>query len=758
MVIDGRIEGASVFLDLNGNLVRDDGEPISLPTDATGSFTLSAIGLSEAQLRAAKLVTHVPGTAKDEDDGGQTLLDAGRSGFTFMAPVSAVAGPGNSIEAVVSPLSTQVAQEILASGVGLERAVQVVQERLALPAGVNPLADYVAADNALLRTKARILTVAMGEANRLMTQSGAELEPEERIAAAVSLASAIIEERKDAIVAAAQTAAVPTAPPSAPGPNSAPTPAPLPVSDIIHLIQTRVAEAPNDNNSEPVAPSAPPPQAVQNAIAQATAQAQASANSSNRPVFTDYVVFFKPQPGNRPTAQSLVPRGGTVKFEYRHIAQGFAVSLPATVADAFLEAMNNNPNVDRVEVDRPISLSQITQSSATWGLDRVDQRALPLSRSYTYVQTGAGVRAYVIDTGIRASHAEFSGRLAAGFSAISDGLGTDDCNGHGTHVAGTIGGTTFGVAKQVTLVPVRVLDCNGSGTLSGVIAGVDWVAGQTHRPAVANMSLGAGASSTLDTVVAGLINQGVTTVVAAGNSNDDACKYSPAREPLVITVAATGSNDARASFSNFGSCVDVFAPGASITSAWITSNTASNTISGTSMAAPHVAGHVVQILQANTGFTPDQIESLLLSNSTPNVVTSASGSPNRLLYTLLPTVSEPVSPPPVVEPEPTPEPTPATSAVALSASTTKVKSSWTAVVTLTATNGTQVVPGVVMTGSFSAGGSSLTCITGTTGQCAIRSGLLGNRTVFTTFTLLSATGANFSYTVQSTDRLPINKP
>jgi subtilisin family serine protease len=451
-----------------------------------------------------------------------------------------------------------------------------------------------------------------------------------------------------------------------------------------------------------------------------------------------------------------------VKFEYSNVAQGFAVSLPETAADAFLEAMNNNPNVDRVEVDRPVTLSQITQSAATWGLDRVDQRALPLNTTYTYTQTGRGVRAYVIDTGIRATHTDFSGRMATGFSAINDGLGTDDCNGHGTHVAGTIGGSTWGIAKQVTLVPVRVLDCSGSGSLSGVIAGIDWVAGQTHRPAVANMSLGAGASSTLDSAVANLISQGVTTVVAAGNSSDDACKYSPARAPSAITVAATSSNDARASFSNFGPCVDVFAPGASIRSAWITSDSAANTISGTSMASPHVAGHVAQILQANTSFTPAQVADLLLSNATANAVTNVSSSPNKLLYTVLPTASEPVTPPPVVEPEPTPtpepEPTPVTASVTLSGSTAKVRNTWAAVVTLTAKNGTQVVPGVVMRGSFTVGGSNLSCTTGSNGQCAIRSGSLNNRTAATTFTLQSAASANFSYTVQLTDKVVFLKP
>jgi subtilisin family serine protease len=287
-----------------------------------------------------------------------------------------------------------------------------------------------------------------------------------------------------------------------------------------------------------------------------------------------------------------------------------------------IEALRRNPRVASVEPDAVVRLST-TQDGATWGLDRIDQRALPLSSTYTYAAGPAAVTAYVVDTGILASHSEFDGRVGAGYTSIADGRGTSDCNGHGTHVAGTIGGTVFGVAKNVNLVPVRVLDCNGSGSWSGVIAGLDWIAAHhvAGTPAVANMSLGGGASSSVDAAVQAVIADGVTVVVAAGNSNVDACTSSPARVVAAITVAASDSTDTRASFSNFGSCVDVFAPGVAITAAW--SNGGTNTISGTSMASPHVAGAAALILSASSSSTPTDVTSRLLGAATSNIVKNA---------------------------------------------------------------------------------------------------------------------------------------
>jgi aqualysin 1 len=252
------------------------------------------------------------------------------------------------------------------------------------------------------------------------------------------------------------------------------------------------------------------------------------------------------------------------------------------------------------------------------------------------------VTAYVIDTGIRATHSQFAGRVTSGYSSIADGRGTADCNGHGTHVAGTIGSTTYGVAKGVTLVPVRVLDCNGSGTTSGVIAGVDWVTAHRSGPSVANMSLGGGISDALDAAVNRAITAGVTFAVAAGNSNTNACSASPARVPAAVTVGATASDDSRASYSNYGSCLDLFAPGSGITSTWYTSDAATSTISGTSMATPHVAGVAALYLEANRTASPAAVRDALVAATTGSLVRNpGTGSPNRLLYSRLVTTSTP---------------------------------------------------------------------------------------------------------------------
>jgi subtilisin family serine protease len=275
----------------------------------------------------------------------------------------------------------------------------------------------------------------------------------------------------------------------------------------------------------------------------------------------------------------------------------------------------------------------VTQNNPPWGLDRIGQRDLPLNRTYSYTTTGAGVNAYIIDTGIRRTHTQFGGRAVVGFDAIGDGQNTNDCNGHGTHVSGTVGGSTYGVAKSVRLFAVRVLGCNGSGSTSGVIAGVDWVTANHISPAVANMSLGGGVSTALDTAVRNSIASGVTYAIAAGNSNTNAANASPARVAEAITVGATTMSDARSSFSNFGSVVDIFAPGSSILSASNASDTATATLSGTSMATPHVAGVVARFLQGNPGATPAQARNELVAQATLNHLSGiASGTANRLLF------------------------------------------------------------------------------------------------------------------------------
>lgn len=352
------------------------------------------------------------------------------------------------------------------------------------------------------------------------------------------------------------------------------------------------------------------------------------AGGSGQQALSDYIVVFRPGTPNAAglARQMTTAFGGELLYVYETAIQGFAARLP----ESALNGLSNNPNIELIEPDG-VAYAIGTQTNATWGLDRIDQAALPLNTTYNYGATGSGVHAYIIDTGIRSGHLEFGGRVSGGFTAYSGG--TEDCNGHGTHVAGTVGGTTYGVAKDVTLVPVRVLRCSGSGSWSAVIAGIDWVAANAITPAVANMSLGGGASSSVDAAVTGAINAGITMVVAAGNSNANACGYSPARVPDAITVGATTSTDARASYSNYGSCLDIFAPGSSITSAWSSSNTSTNTISGTSMASPHVAGVVALYLEGSPTASPSTVTSQITNNATSGVVSNrGSGSPNLLVF------------------------------------------------------------------------------------------------------------------------------
>jgi len=320
--------------------------------------------------------------------------------------------------------------------------------------------------------------------------------------------------------------------------------------------------------------------------------------------------------------------GGRLGHVYSHALKGYSVTLRKSE----VSELAADPRVAYVEPDGVVTAST-TQPGATWGLDRIDQRNRPLDGTFTYSNTGSGVTAYIIDTGIRFSHSEFGGRATSGYDSI-DGGTADDCNGHGTHVAGTVGGSTYGVAKNVNLVAVRVLNCSGSGTYAQVIAGVDWVTANhaASAPAVANMSLGGSASNSLDTAVRNSIADGVSYAIAAGNSGANACSFSPARVSEAMTISATDSSDRRPSWGNRGNCVDWFAPGVSITSAWYTSNTATNTISGTSMAAPHTAGVAAQYLQTSPGASPATVRTTLYNLTTKGIVTSSRTTNNHLLF------------------------------------------------------------------------------------------------------------------------------
>jgi subtilisin family serine protease len=343
-----------------------------------------------------------------------------------------------------------------------------------------------------------------------------------------------------------------------------------------------------------------------------------------------YIVVFKP---DTPDAANLSDRlardtGGTVLNKYERAVKGFA----GRISQQRIDQLRANPNVLLVEQDRRVGIAGV-ESDAPWGLDRVDQRNLPLNGTYHYISEEAPVNVYVLDTGILPTHADFGGRASVAFDNVGDGQNGIDCNGHGTHVAGTIGGSNYGVAKFVTLHAVRVLGCNGSATTAGVIAGVDWVTANAVKPAVANMSLGGGFSAALNQAVTNSINSGITYTIAAGNDGLNACDYSPGSTPEAITVGATDQTDQRASFSDVGTCVDLFAPGVAITSDWIGSDTATRTISGTSTSAPLVAGVAALYLTASPSSTPAQVASAIVQIATKNTVGNPGvGSPNMLAF------------------------------------------------------------------------------------------------------------------------------
>ncbi|WP_253864069.1 S8 family peptidase [Prauserella halophila] len=356
-----------------------------------------------------------------------------------------------------------------------------------------------------------------------------------------------------------------------------------------------------------------------------------------------YIVAMKD--GVQTTAADL---GGEVKHRYSSALNGYS----ADMSEAQAKRIAADPAVDYVEQVKRVHTAADQANPPSWGLDRVDQPELPLDDNYSSPNDGDGVTAYIIDTGILTSHEDFGGRATHGIDTVDGDNDATDCNGHGTHVAGTVGGTDYGVAKNVDLVGVRVLDCQGSGTNAGVIDGIDWVTENASGPSVANMSLGGGASTSIDEAVQNSIASGVTYGLAAGNDyGADACNSSPARTPEGITVGSTTSTDARSSFSNIGSCLDIFAPGSDITSAWIDSDTSENTISGTSMATPHVVGAAAVYLSANQNATPKQVGDALVAGGSEGVVSNpGTDSPNVLLNV----VGDDSTPPDDPDPEPEP--------------------------------------------------------------------------------------------------------
>ena len=379
------------------------------------------------------------------------------------------------------------------------------------------------------------------------------------------------------------------------------------------------------------------------------------ATGVNADVIPDqYIVTFADSVRDVPglARQLAAIANGSVGRTYAAAVKGFAGKFSPEA----IEALQQNPRVVSVEQDRMVRGGDTQYPTPTWGVDRVDQRALPLDNTFTYGNTGSGVNVYILDTGIRTTHREFTGRAFGAYTAINDGNGTYDCNGHGTHVAGTVGSRTYGVAKGASLHAVRVLDCSNWGSYSGIIAGIDWVTANRVLPAVANMSLGGSFSTAVNSAVQRSISAGVTYVISAMNDNVDACNVSPASTPQALTVGATDRSDARATFSNFGACLDIFAPGVGIVSAFNASDSATASYSGTSMAAPHVAGAAALVLGANPSATPAQVDSALGANaSAGSVINPGSGSVNRLLFSGF-VGNGASSPTPVPAPAPTPGP------------------------------------------------------------------------------------------------------
>ena len=446
-----------------------------------------------------------------------------------------------------------------------------------------------------------------------------------------------------------------------------------------------------------------------------------------------YIVVFHANANDvAQQAQAMANGAGTgPEHVYTHVLKGFSVSLPTQGAAAFLAAMRRHPLVDYIEQDQPVSASELViEAAASWGLDRIDQRG-GLDGFYGYDSTGLGVRVYVLDSGVRQTHVDFGGRVLPGYTLVNDGRGTADCTGHGTQVASIVAGRSFGTAKNAAIVPVRVFDCNNSTSWSAVIAGLDWIAAQGVRPAVVNMSLSGGVSSTTETAITSLYKQGIVVTAAAGNEGVDACTRSPGRQPIVVTVGATqrspNNGDAMLGFSNFGACVDLFAPGSGVRMASHLSDIATTSNVGTSFSAPHAAGLLARLFEENPAATPAEVSALLQARATPGTLMDAGpDSPLLVLYS-------------------GPDAAPANASIRVanfSASRKVTGKNWTATVRLTVRDlYARPVAGARVSGRFSTASSEQACTTDSAGSCSLTSPSLSTSVAATTLTVTAVSGS-----------------